>query len=321
MKYVSVETHTHTVHSDAQLTVKELLEACRKAEWDAFVLTDHNTDSGMEEVPANQVSPAVIPGIEWTTFHGHVIVIAPDRFVEFRDLTTQNLDAHIDKVHDAGGVAILAHPCDPGEPFCCGCHCDFEIQRWENVDGMEVWHEEDPDASEWNRRSKALWLKKLDEGFCITALCASDWHVTFPEDVPFGVNYLGLDENLPVANAVKNAIIAGRCFVTMGPTIALSLHQKDATAGIGDTVLPGDATLSLCFDDAQRKNVWQHYSIVPKTVAVIQNHTETVLPFPGYGEKISVPRKLASGYIRVELRGSLLGNPRTLLMTNPVYIR
>lgn len=320
MKFVTVETHTHTVHSDASLTVAELLEASRKAELDAIVLTDHNTDSGLDEVPDNQANPAVINGIEWTTFYGHVIIIDPNQFVEWRDLTESNLDAHLKAVHEAGGIAVLAHPCDPGEPFCCGCHCDFEISNWGNLDAIEVWHEDDPDGSIWNARAKALWLKKLNEGVRLTALCASDWHETFAPDIPFGVNYFEIDESLPLADAIKDAIRSGRCFLTVGPTVRMNMTCGDRSIGIGGTVPPGRATLTLRFDDTRRRRVWEHYQIIPESVLFFQNGLETIVPFPGYGTTITKEFTLESGRFRMELRGSIHGKARTILMTNPIYV-
>lgn len=320
MKFVTVETHTHTVHSDASLTVKELLDVSRKAELDAVVLTDHNTDSGLDEVAANQTNPVVINGIEWTTFFGHVIIIAPDRFVEWRDLTRSNLDAHLKAVHDAGGIAVLAHPCDPGEPFCCGCHCDFDIRDWGNLDAVEVWHEGDPDGSIWNARAKTLWLKKLNEGFRMTALCASDWHETFAPDIPFGVNYLEIDESLSMADAIKDAIRCGRCFLSTGPMVYINLASGSRNVGIGGTLPPGQAIVSLRFDDTQRKRVWEHYRMIPESVAFIQNSLEFVVPFPGYGATLKKELILTRGYFRIELRGSIHAKPRTILMTNPIYI-
>lgn len=321
MKFVTVETHTHTVHSDASLTVAELLDASRKAELEAIVLTDHNTDSGLDEIAANQTNPVVVNGIEWTTFYGHIIIIAPNQFVEWRDLTKNNLDAHLKAVHEAGGIAVLAHPCDPGEPFCCGCHCDFEIQNWGNLDAMEVWHEGDPDGSVWNAKAKALWLKKLNEGFRTTALCASDWHETFAPDIPFGVNYLEIDESLPLADAIKDAIRCGRCFLSTGPAVYINLACDGLNVGIGGTLSPGQATLSLRFDETQRRRVWEQYQVKPESVALIQNGGEDILAFPGYGTTLSKELTLRPGHFRLELRGSVHAKQRTILMTNPVYIK
>ena len=321
MKFITVETHTHTVHSDASLTVAELLNASRKAELEAIVLTDHNTDSGLDEIAAGQTNPVVVSGIEWTTFYGHVIVIAPNRFVEWRDLTKSNLDAHLEAVHEADGIAVLAHPCDPGEPFCCGCHCDFAIQNWGNLDAMEVWHEGDPDGSVWNARAKALWLKKLNEGFRTTALCASDWHETFAPDIPFGVNYLEIDESLPITAAIKDAIRGGRCFLSTGPTVQINLTCSGRNAGIGGTLPPGRATVSLQFDDTQRRRVWEQYRVEPESVALIGNDREDIAEFPGYGTTLSKELTLRPGYFRLELRGSIHAKQRTILMTNPVYVQ
>ena len=107
MKWICLEPHTHTVHSDAGFTVKDLLNAAHGAQLDAIILTDHNTDTGMDEISPYQTAPRVVHGIEWTTFYGHVVIIAPERFVEWRDLTIDNLDPHLRKAHQANDKAVM----------------------------------------------------------------------------------------------------------------------------------------------------------------------------------------------------------------------
>lgn len=320
MKWIAIETHTHTVHSDAKLTVSELMQAAHAAELDAFVLSDHNTDAGMREVPANQAAPTVIPGIEWTTFHGHAVVIAPKRFVEWRDLTIKNFDAHLDAAHAADAVVVMSHPCIPGEPFCCGCHWDFEVPHWEKLDAMEVWHEQEPSVSRWNARAGALWVQKLQEGFRPTALSATDWHETYAPDVAFGVNYLEIDESLPLTDAVKDAIRHGRAYMTLGPTVALSASAGGKCAGIGTSLPAGDIRVTLRFDNHARQSVWKHYKLHPMRVAVIVNETETLLPFPGYGQEINWQGTIEKGYLRVELRGTMHAKNCALVLTNPIWV-
>ena len=139
MKWICLETHTHTVHSDAKFTVNELLTAAHRAQLDAIILTDHNTDTGTDEISPSQTDPRVVPGIEWTTFYGHVVVIGAEKFIEWRDLTIDNLDPHLREAHQAGAIVQMAHPFQPGEPFCCGCHWDFKIPDWNQIDSIEVW--------------------------------------------------------------------------------------------------------------------------------------------------------------------------------------
>ena len=320
MRWIAVETHTHTKHSDAQLSVERLIANSRLAELDAVVLSDHNTDSGMREVPADQCSPEVIPGVEWTTFYGHLVAVAPEKFVDWRDLDVNNLDTHLRALHDANGVAIMAHPCDPGEPFCCGCHWDFKIEDWNEIDAVEVWHEEYPYRSKWNASAKELWLGALRSGFHLTALSASDWHVTFGPEVPFGVNYLQVDETLPTATAVKEAIRKGQAYFTLGPTVQLAVQCESACAQIGDRISAGNVELSLCFNNTSRRAVWEPYNLRPQSIALLQAEKEITLPFPGYGQALTHRLQLEAGFFYVELRGTVQNEPAMLLMTNPIYI-
>lgn len=320
MKWIAVETHTHTVHSDAKFTVAELLEAAHQAQLDAIVISDHNTDTALEEVPANQREPMVIPGIEWTSFYGHVVLIGPERFVEFRDLTTKNLDEHLRAAHEAGAVAVMAHPCCLGEPFCCGCHWDFEVPDWKEMDALEVWSEDNPSLNPRNGCAYKLWNRKLAEGFTPTALSARDWHRNFAADIPFGVNYMQVEEGISVTEAVKNAIRAGRSYFSLGPTVDVRVLSGGRQAGIGAHIQSGKGKIQITFGDQVRKEVWEPYEIIPETIVVRVNSREKKYEFAGFGRQLCVEEELDKGSIRIELYGKIHGSEGAILITNPIFV-
>lgn len=321
MKWITVETHTHTLHSDASLSVAELITFAGEMGLDAFFLTDHNTDSGMDDVPSGQANPTVLPGIEWTTFYGHVVILAPEAFVEWRDLTPANLDAHLSAVREARGISVMSHPCDPGEPFCCGCHWDFKLRDWSLLDAIEVWHEEEPSNSKCNAMTKRIWIKRLREGHRLTALSSTDWHVTFKPEVCFGVNYFAVDETLPLGQACKEAVRSGRVFFTAGPTVSFRVGQGDAAAEIGDTIDAGSATVHIRIDRGAHTRVWERYEVEPESIVLIANEQAQALPFPGYGEELVLPITARPGYLRLELHGKIHGRDCDVALTNPIYVR
>ena len=70
MKWICLEPHTHTVHSDAGFTVSDLLSAAKRAQLDAIILTDHNTDTGMDEISPDQTGPGSFRGSNGRPFTG-----------------------------------------------------------------------------------------------------------------------------------------------------------------------------------------------------------------------------------------------------------
>lgn len=63
------ELHCHTLHSDGDFTVEGLLQTARERGLAGISLTDHNTTAGWAQAQTS-TSPAVLCGIEWTTYFG-----------------------------------------------------------------------------------------------------------------------------------------------------------------------------------------------------------------------------------------------------------
>lgn len=99
MSYLPCELHCHSVHSDGSFSVAELLRRAYDDHLALIALTDHNTVSGHGELD-DSITPAV-PGIEWTTFFGHMLVLGARDFVDWRDAVPANIDEKIDQVHAA----------------------------------------------------------------------------------------------------------------------------------------------------------------------------------------------------------------------------
>ncbi|MBR3738122.1 MAG: CehA/McbA family metallohydrolase, partial [Eubacterium sp.] len=90
MSYLSCELHCHTFHSDGRFSPTELQQAAKENGLSLIALTDHNTFSGCAELDDN-ITPA-IPGIEWTTYYGHILVLGAKGFVDWRNATPDNID-------------------------------------------------------------------------------------------------------------------------------------------------------------------------------------------------------------------------------------
>lgn len=104
------DLHSHTEVSPCSTAdPADIAAAAVDRGLDGIAVTDHDTTAGVDRV--REAAPpelAVVPGVEITTSQGHLLGLGieepPARGVE-------PIEA-IDRVHEQGGVAVLAHPFD-----------------------------------------------------------------------------------------------------------------------------------------------------------------------------------------------------------------
>ncbi len=134
---LKLEMHLHTRHSDGQHSVTEMLGARRTAGYDAVAVTDHNTQSGLDEAveAAARLGLILLPGVEVTTFFGHAVVLGGTRVPEWRDIESRGMDALVEAVHSDGGLLSVAHPTALGSPVCSGCTWDWNV----NPTAIDLW--------------------------------------------------------------------------------------------------------------------------------------------------------------------------------------
>lgn len=100
------------VHTDASpcsgATPEDVVDASLAADLGGIAITNHDTLEGVDEATHHAPNRLdVIPGVEVTTTHGHLLALDVDAVP----------DGHgprkvIESIHDMGGVAVLSHPFD-----------------------------------------------------------------------------------------------------------------------------------------------------------------------------------------------------------------
>jgi predicted metal-dependent phosphoesterase TrpH len=105
------ETHSHTTASDGMVTAVQLVHAAAAAGLSALCVTDHDTvapldeavavgaELGVDVVAGEEVTCAFPPGI-------HVVALDIRRPIRMHMAVEDTVDA----IHDAGGLAVIAHP-------------------------------------------------------------------------------------------------------------------------------------------------------------------------------------------------------------------
>ena len=327
ISYRPFELHCHTQHSDGQFTVPGLLRDAAAYGYEGIALTDHNTSAGVREItPELENSTCqVIPGIEWTTFFGHLLVLGCRRFVDWRFVTPDTIDQALLEIRAAGGTAGIAHPREVGAPLMCGCNWEFRVTRWDLVDYIEVWSEYDP----WSRAKNTLALPwydaLLNAGHHLALSAGRDWHgPDRPGNIPLlTATYLGIQGELNPETALA-AIRAGRTFVTLGPTMSLTVRREEKVHSIGETVDSGDMEIRVTVEQTDRRSIWETHRVRVCSVCLIHNG-KTVAELPYTGDPSVIQLNLKEGWLRAELHGSYEDNGRTVdapvALSSPVYIR
>ncbi len=207
MKKYKFELHCHTYHSDGNFSPEELVLSARAAGLDGIALTDHNTSSGVAEAVyyGEKYGVLVIPGIEWTTFYGHMTVLGGHSRIDWKSVNPTTVADKIKEAHRAGDVCILAHPYRVGYPVCTGGMNEFPQEIFALIDGYEA-VSEDVDTPT-NRRQTEEYLQLIKQGYRIAAVYGRDWHR--PSNIEYAVTELAIEGALNVENALE-AIRRGR---------------------------------------------------------------------------------------------------------------
>lgn len=160
------DLHAHTIHSDGSYSIGEAMASCREQGLDFLALTDHNTSSQNQAVTARDERLLLIPGVEMTSYFGHVNLLGHmDALTDFRRLTPEAAATELTLARNKGALVSLNHP------FCPDC--PWELGFDAPYDAIEVWN---GPWRELNERAVAWWQQQLSEGRRVVAVGGSDTH-------------------------------------------------------------------------------------------------------------------------------------------------
>lgn len=311
-----VEMHCHTVASDGDMQPKELVQRAIERGYKAICLTDHNTTSNVIEVKkwGAEYGLAVVGGIEWTTFWGHITVIGGGSDVDWKDITPANINAKIIRARQLGDIVTIAHPKRIGSPLCMGCHNRFKVTNWDYVTSYEVWSHYQPNVSPYNLKAKAEWVSLLDKGYRICALYGYDWHAPDEGGPSYAYTYLGVDGILSEASVLQ-AVEWGRSYITMGYEVSILLDDGSKTYGIGDEVGIGRYTLTVkakkCEDYKYESNL--------TSINVKGSACDNVSIDISSGEAVCEIYLQRKGYMRIEGVGKMQDKDCDIFIASPIY--
>ncbi len=337
VRWLACELHTHTLHSDGVQTLEELAAGAAELGFDAIALTDHNTMSGLagKESISNKYGLFILPGMEWTTFYGHMVTLGLSEYADWRRADRSRIVEGIQAVHRLGGIAGLAHPFRIGSPACTGCYWEYEVKDWSVVDYIEVWSGTFASIHTNNRRAYALWTDKLNEGLRISATSGRDWHAQKTTDEPLSITYLGIPEGEETTEEhLIDSLRKGQATVTIGPLLTLAISANGHNFELGSVVSSqlhakdlGALKASVTLDFTVRSGLWilpdQAFKLILCSDRGQELEREVMWSRSNPKDPIRLsglpltpePRK----WLRAELWGIVHGVHALIAFTNPVY--
>ncbi len=217
--------HVHSRESgDASASFQEIVDLARERGLDFVELSDHNTTAQLDfydDVQSGVTDLLLIPGVEYTTYHGHANGIGATEFVDFRlglpDVTVQAAAAAF---HDQGALFSINHPAFDLGDACIGCAWETLDLAPGQLDGIEV--ATAGSALVFFDQTVKIWETLAEQGHHLAALGGSDDHSAGEDLDTFGTP-LGSPTTMVFASelsteAIKDGVRAGRTVVKVrGP--------------------------------------------------------------------------------------------------------
>jgi hypothetical protein len=225
------DLHMHTAHSDASCTSQSgtrvpcplflTAQAASERGLDFVAITDHNTVSHLHDIRGLQPyydRLLMIPGMEITTFQGHVNAFGLQADLDFRLGTDEVPDWHalLQQMQRRGVPVSINHPMVPSGERCMGCgwtpRAPVSLQGFSAVEAVNGVDPGTPISG------IPFWHRQLSAGYRLTAIGGSDNHNAPLLDASFGASRIGIPttvvhaENLSQA-AILAGIRSGRVFI------------------------------------------------------------------------------------------------------------
>lgn len=140
-RWYAGDLHVHSLQSgDARASLDQIADLARSRGLDFVVITDHNTTSQTEFLAAAQARHPdllFIPGMELTTYAGHLGLIGTVAYHDHGLHGPFDLASLIEAVHAEGGLVSVNHPALDLGDLCIGCAFEHPLDGLE-VDAVEI---------------------------------------------------------------------------------------------------------------------------------------------------------------------------------------
>ena len=212
-----IELHNHTDESDGRLSPAELHAFFEREAVPAFALTDHNTCSapaklrGISDARRRECEP--IPGLEFTTWFGHVLCFGDVRYQSWHDLDPDQPEAWLSRLRGPNVKLGIAHPFAANHT-----RNRFVIRDWSVFDLVEIVNNAN-DFEAVNLPALRLWESLVMRGVRLAATSGMDLHAPRPLAGCFTTFIPTAPDGANAAIRLQQAIAECRTIVTRGPLL------------------------------------------------------------------------------------------------------
>ena len=188
---MKADLHVHSCYSeDGHSTPEEILAKAKELGFGCIAITDHNSFAAFEKVK-DLTDIIFVPGEEVGSKSGHIIALGIEKEIP-KHLP---IPETIDLIHEAGGIAIAAHP----YRWWTGLGERNTLRYADRFDGIEALN-----ARSTKRHNEKSFKLATENGRCITA--GSDSHR--PHSI--GEGYVELPDDCRTWQDVIQAIKEGK---------------------------------------------------------------------------------------------------------------
>lgn len=241
-RWFPADFHTHSVHSDGDLTLNELASLAASRGLELLAITDHNTTSHHRFLPevAKFASINLIAGQEVTTDSGHANSFGHSEWVDYREATERWLS----DTKKQGGLLSINHP--------LSAPCHWRRDTPDGIDMTELWH------SSWDRKTDKPFDWWRENGSKIP-IGGSDFHRFTSDGLPGEpTTWVEIDteDNEVSQDQVLSALSQGRVAISADPKSAVVFALEDEMAVDG-----GDG-LTLITPSGRRELITKDFTTV-----------------------------------------------------------
>jgi hypothetical protein len=309
------DLHMHTVHSDGDWTIPELISSAYNTGLDFIFITDHNTPSHHAEIDRLSKGlrqPLVMRGEEITTYGGHTNAwgLPSGTWIDFRAHPgdAARMSQIVAEAHRSGAIISINHPF----ALCGGCSWTYQAAI-PDFDAIEIWN------GPWDATDEMalkMWDEILQSGRRMTAIASSDSHRSLS---PIGQPTTHLAANRLLQPLLLKAIAQGRVYLTekVGPTVTfegeLATGRRRAHLTIGDEVpLGAPETIRFFITTA---------AVPPDATVSFISNGQVVSSFSAKADnkpEVIEIKCHQNSYFRLEIRDK---TKTVIALTNPIYVR
>ena len=340
------DLHAHSLYSDGDSPLCDVLDIAEGKGFDYFVLTDHNTAEPWLDSLYHSDKMTLLYGVEWTSENGHANIWS-DRPYDW-DAMEKTLGNAKDAIALAHSMAIdgqeilfsINHPAVL-EALCNGCSWGYSYEDSQDADAMEVWNARYLLPNLNFNSVNSIYQEWIGKGRKLTMVGGSDSHTHQPgwqtlyNDVGHPTTWVYAQNR--TANGILKAIKQGRTFISTSPEgpflefLADTTYNPETPQYVDYDVMVGDSIPESSIGKDVFFMTRVKDATVPSGVLVIKNG----MPFK-YALNLSsdycvsfTDKPEKGDYYRVELRQIAASHPTNPLgellqgflaaITNPIY--